>query len=91
MVFNFLYSNLTHPNKAVSGAAARAMNRLCDKCGRQLGEPVLALYDQVEQKKKSATGVDGCVNDAWIVVVVGGWVGEGPGGVVLRRWYKEWW
>jgi len=46
-VFNLLYNNLTSPDQLVSGAAARAMRRLCQHCGSELGEPVLALYDQV--------------------------------------------
>jgi hypothetical protein len=45
--FNLLYSDLTCADHAVSGAAARALRRLCHSCGAQLGEPVLALYDQV--------------------------------------------
>jgi hypothetical protein len=46
-VFSLLYNDLTHADKAVSGAAARSMRRLCQSCGAQLGEPVLALYEQV--------------------------------------------
>ena len=46
-VFTLLYNDLTHADKAVSGAAARSMRRLCQSCGPQLGEPVLALYEQV--------------------------------------------
>ena len=47
-VFSFLYTGLTLPEQVVSGAAARAMRRLCQDAGAQLGEPVLALYDQVQ-------------------------------------------
>ena len=45
--FNFLYANLTHDQKSVSGAAAHAMCALCGECGALLGEPVLALYEQL--------------------------------------------
>ena len=46
--FNFLYANLTHEDKSVSSAAARAMRSLCSECGGILGEPVLALYEQLQ-------------------------------------------
>lgn len=43
----FLYENLSFHKQSVNGAAARSMRRLCITCGSQLGEPLLALYDQV--------------------------------------------
>jgi hypothetical protein len=46
-VINFLYANLAFPRQSVNGSAARSMRRLCIKCGAQLGEPLLGLYDQV--------------------------------------------
>ena len=47
--FNFLYANLTHDDKSVSSAAARAMRSLCGECGSILGEPVLDLYEQLQK------------------------------------------
>jgi hypothetical protein len=37
--------------KSVNGSAARALKTLCEQCGRELGEPVLALYDQVLKQR----------------------------------------
>lgn len=47
-LFTFLYTHLTVEQTVE--AAANAIQHVCERCSEQLGEPVLSLYDQINQE-----------------------------------------